>query len=521
MLHKGPGLHGPFQSSMRIGVARTVHAPPSGTLPINRSLDLLTFFLADVQTGFGPFIAIYLTANRWTPTQIGIALSTGTLVAIIAQVPAGALIDFLPRKRFGAIAALIAVGLSALLIARFPHVEQVLTAQALHGFASCLLVPAIASITLSRVGRAALAERLGRNARFAAFGSAAGAALMGAAGTYWSAESVFWLAAAFCIPAVFVLFTLPPHVPPDIMEDVRANSPPRKPIHHTAWEETKTVLSDRRLLLFACCIVLFHLANAAMLPLAAGALTVHNPRYAILVVAACMIVPQGIVALVSPGIGRMAQRFGRRPVLLVGFAMLPLARDPAGVRDHAGAGDRHTGAGRHRRRRVRHHAAADRVRRDGRDQPAEPVDRRVRPGGQHRRHPVDDVRRLPRDPVRQRRGVRGARGGGADGGAAGGVRDARDAAAQGRGGRRPRPAGDRSSEGGARAGGGLTPHTVIGSPQGGASNPTSARRNAWMPMRSSPPRHNVQPSRAIRSSAGSTYPPDCRTFSYMAARWAQ
>jgi len=324
MLHRGPGLHGPFQSSMRVGVARTVHAPPSGTLPINRSLDLLTFFLADVQTGFGPFIAIYLTVNHWTPTQIGIALSTGTLVAIVAQVPAGALIDFLPRKRFAAIAALIAVGLSALLIARFPHVEPVLTAQALHGFASCLLVPAIASITLSRVGRAALAERLGRNARFAAFGSAAGAALMGAAGTYWSAESVFWLAAGFCIPAVFVLFTLPPRVPQEMMDDIRANSPPRRSIHATAWEETKTVLTDRRLLLFACCIVLFHLANAAMLPLAAAALTVHSPHYATLVVAGCMIVPQAIVAIVSPFIGRTAQRLGRRPVLLVGFAMLPL-----------------------------------------------------------------------------------------------------------------------------------------------------------------------------------------------------
>ncbi len=321
---KSVGLPGPYQSTMRVGMARATHGSPPSGMPINRALDLLTFFLADVQTGFGPFIAIYLTANQWTPTQIGLALSTGTLVSILAQVPAGALIDFLPRKRFGAIAALVSICVSALLIARFPSVRPVLTAQALHGVASCLLVPAIAAITLSRVGRAALAVRLGRNARFAALGNAAGAALMGAAGTYWSAEAVLWLAAAFCLPAIFVLFTLPSRVPPDIAADMRANTPPAPPIHHAAWGETRRVLTDHRLLMFAGCIVLFHLANAAMLPLAASALTVSNPRHAILVVAACLIVPQGIVALCSPTVGRLAQTLGRRPVLLVGFAMLPL-----------------------------------------------------------------------------------------------------------------------------------------------------------------------------------------------------
>ena len=96
------------------------------------------------------------------------------------------------------------------------------------------------------------------------------------------------------------------------------------PVHHAAWNETKRLLTDHRLLMFAGCIVLFHLANAAMLPLAASALTVSNPRHAILVVAACLIVPQGIVALSSPTVGMLAQKLGRRPVLLVGFAMLPL-----------------------------------------------------------------------------------------------------------------------------------------------------------------------------------------------------
>jgi MFS family permease len=69
-------------------------------------------------------------------------------------------------------------------------------------------------------------------------------------------------------------------------------------------------------------VLLLQLANAAMLPLMAGVVTTRSSQWAPVLIAACIIVPQAIVALMSPSVGRMAQQWGRRPLLLAGFAAL-------------------------------------------------------------------------------------------------------------------------------------------------------------------------------------------------------
>jgi MFS family permease len=70
--------------------------------------------------------------------------------------------------------------------------------------------------------------------------------------------------------------------------------------------------------------MLFQLANAAMLPLMGSVLTMRSSRWASVLIAACIVVPQLLVALISPWIGRRAQLVGRRPLLLLGFAVLPI-----------------------------------------------------------------------------------------------------------------------------------------------------------------------------------------------------
>ena len=142
--------------------------PRDGTLPARgpRALDLLNIFVADVQTGFGPFVAVYLTTHKWTQVEIGFALTLGTIVALISQIPAGALVDAMRNKRAAASGALIGVIIAASLLALWPTQLPVLVAQVLHAFASCILTPAIAAISLHLVGHSELGERLGRNARF-------------------------------------------------------------------------------------------------------------------------------------------------------------------------------------------------------------------------------------------------------------------------------------------------------------------------------------------------------------------
>ena len=180
------------------------HTPARGP----RALDLLNFFVADVQTGFGPFVAVYLTTHKWTQVEIGFALTLGTVVALISQIPAGALVDAVHNKRAAVGGALIGVITAALLLAIQPTALPVLVAQVLHAFASCVLTPAIAAISLHLVGHAALGERLGRNARFASIGNGLAAAVMGATGAYLSSRAVFVLTAALCVPALLALLAI-------------------------------------------------------------------------------------------------------------------------------------------------------------------------------------------------------------------------------------------------------------------------------------------------------------------------
>jgi MFS family permease len=285
------------------------------TLRSLRALDWLNFFLANVQTGFGPFIASYLTTNKWTQGEIGIALSVGTATAMLSQVPAGALIDALRNKKAAGTAAILAIAACALLLAASPTLIPVLAAEVFHGFASCMLTPAIAAISFALVGRHALGDRLGRNARFASIGSAVAAALMGAFGEYSSARSVFWLTASLTVPALIAL---------SMIERTGPAAPGGMPTSPEKRSSVSELLRDKRVIVFAACIGLFHLSNAAMLNLAAGEVTTHMSDNVQLVIAACIIVPQIVVAALSPWVGRSAERWGRRPLLIFGFAALPV-----------------------------------------------------------------------------------------------------------------------------------------------------------------------------------------------------
>ena len=284
--------------------------------PAERALDWLNLFVANIQTGFGPFIVVYLTTQNWTQTAIGMALSLGTITSMASQVPAGALVDVIRRKSWVAGASVFAFMLSAALFAARPTPLFVYIAEMLHGFSSCTLGPAIAAISLAIAGRAAFGLRLGRNARFASIGNGMGALLMGACGYYLSGRAVFILTAVLTLPA---LAALVPLAKLDTPARRFARSPPPKvrlPI--------RDALLDRRLLIFAVCAMLFTLANAAMLPLASTLLTKRAGDSASLLIAACIVLPQAIVAILSPSVGRLAQSHGRRFVLMLGFSMLPL-----------------------------------------------------------------------------------------------------------------------------------------------------------------------------------------------------
>ena len=143
---------------------------------------------------------------------------------------------------------------------------------------------------------------------------------MGACAYYLGDRTVFLFAAALAIPALAALETLR-EADLGSLRPCRSASPPGQA---RPQDRSWRFLTDRRLIAFAVCAALFHLANAAMLPIAAGAVTKRAGSEAGLVIAACIVGPQLITALLSPWAGRAAHAWGRRPVLLLGFSVLPI-----------------------------------------------------------------------------------------------------------------------------------------------------------------------------------------------------
>jgi MFS family permease len=285
-----------------------------------RGLDWFTFFVADIQTGFGPFLAIYLTTQKWNQADIGLVLAAGSIAGLVSQLPGGWLVDMAPSKRRAAMLAVAGIGLSALMIALWPSFLGIMAAKLLHVASSSVLGPAIAAITLGLVGHAAVGPRLGRNAQFSSIGNGLAAAVMGAVGYLISPQAVFFVTAALVLPTLLALTLIQEREVDPIRADGGFNG--AQPGY--APGSIALLLRQRSLLILTLCIFLFHAANAAMLPLVGTEMTVRSGYWATALVAACIVLPQLVVALIAPTIGRMAATIGRRPILILGFAALPV-----------------------------------------------------------------------------------------------------------------------------------------------------------------------------------------------------
>lgn len=178
---------------------------PSASRTSERGLDWFTFFVADIQTGFGPFLAIYLTTQKWNQADIGLVLAAGSIAGLVSQLPGGWLVDMVPSKRRAAMLAVAGIGVSALMIALWPSFLGILAAKLLHVASSSVLGPAIAAITLGLVGHAAVGPRLGRNAQFSSIGNGLAAGVMGAVGYLISPQAVFFVTAALVLPTLLAL----------------------------------------------------------------------------------------------------------------------------------------------------------------------------------------------------------------------------------------------------------------------------------------------------------------------------
>jgi MFS family permease len=295
-----------------------------GPLPSNVSLsglDGVNFVIAGMLAGFGPYVAAYLADQEWTPQNIGLVLTASGLAGLLSQVPAGELLDIVRAKRAFVAAGATIVAVSAIIIAFEPSFALVSTALVLQGITGGFIGPAIAAISLGLVGHAALPDRLGRNQRFSSTGSLVAAALMGVIGYLLSYQAIFPTVAALALPLFVALARIR-------ATDIHFGRACGAPHHHLPSQPARTsresLWMSPGLLTFAICLFLFQFANASLLPLVVEGLVYQGEKSSSLIVSALIVLPQIVVALIAPWVGRQAKSWGRLPLLLIGFAALPV-----------------------------------------------------------------------------------------------------------------------------------------------------------------------------------------------------
>ena len=284
-----------------------------------RSLEWLNFFLADVQTGLGPFLAAYLASSGWNPGRVGYALTFGGLVAVAIQTPAGAVIDAVHRKRalLGANLGVLVAG-AFLLMGRLSSMT-VYSAQFLIGGSGAFLAPTVAAITLGIVGAGAFDKQFGKNQAFNSAGNVFTALLIAFVSYKFGYRAIFVIAALLAIPAAVSLFA----VDATQIDYARARGSIQEQ-GQTKATGLSSLLEDRVLLYFLATAFLFHLANAAMLPQLGEMLSKGSPKAAAPFMSACIIVTQLVIAVTAAWVGKRAAAKGRKPLLLLGFGVLPI-----------------------------------------------------------------------------------------------------------------------------------------------------------------------------------------------------
>jgi MFS family permease len=301
---------------------------PNGALKARRPLDALNFFLADVRDGLGPYLAIYLlTVQKWDEASIGLVMSIATLAGLLAQTPAGALIDAARAKRALVVIAALVVTCASLSLPWLPALWWVAASQAMAHAAAAVFAPAIAAITLGVVGHAAFAGRIGRNESFNHAGNAFAALAAGICAYVWGPAVVFFLLAAMSSASVLSVLAIPRKA---INHDLARGLHDVTPVQRARGDDRDQpsgldiLINCRPLLIFATCVLLFHFANAAMLPLVGQKLALQDQNLGTSLMSACIVAAQVVMVPMAMLVGAKADAWGRKPLFLIGLVILPI-----------------------------------------------------------------------------------------------------------------------------------------------------------------------------------------------------
>jgi MFS family permease len=289
-----------------------------------RSLDAVNFLLADVRGALGPYLNVFLvTRQHWSQSEVGLVTTIGGLLALAVQTPIGAAIDETHAKRGAIVLALAVLAVGAIVIFALPTFWPVAIANTLMAVVGDVFGPAVAALTLGLYARNQLARRMGRNSAYDHAGNVAIAIAAGAVGYAFSQRAVFLLVPVFTVLAGLAVLSIPAAaIDYDRARDLGEGQDAAEATASAAGYGI--LFKSRPLVIFGLCVMLFHLANAALLPLVGQKLAAAHPKEATAMMSACIVAAQLVMLPIALLVGRTADTWGRKPLFLAGFAILPI-----------------------------------------------------------------------------------------------------------------------------------------------------------------------------------------------------
>jgi MFS family permease len=281
------------------------------------ALNALNFFMADVHAGLGPFLGVFLQARHWSPAQIGVAMTIGGISGMAVTAPLGALVDRTRSKRAIVAATAIAITLASILILARPDFSVVAAAQVVTGIAGAAIGPAIAAITLGLVHQQGFAHQLGRNEAFNHSGNVFAAALAGISGYFLG------LGAVFVILSVMAAFSVAATLRIDAGQ-IDHQAARGAAAYGAAVAKFTVLLQSKELMVLGATLTLFHLGNAAMLPLLGQAVVAHDGADPSASTAATIVIAQATMVPMALFAARLAEDKGYWMVFLLALVALPI-----------------------------------------------------------------------------------------------------------------------------------------------------------------------------------------------------
>ncbi|CAN0406355.1 unnamed protein product, partial [Phaeothamnion confervicola] len=248
-------------------------------------------------------------------------MSIATIAGIVAQTPAGALVDATRAKRTVMAIAAIMVTLASLALPLFPSFGPVAISQGIAQAAAVVFPPAIAAVSLGIFGRAAFTRRIGRNETFNHAGNAVAAGLAGLSAYWFGPTVVFYLLGAMAIASLVSILAIPEGA---IDHDLARGLDDAEPQTEQPPSGLTVLLTCRPLLVFAICALLFHLSNAAMLPLVGQKLALQDKNTGTSLMSACIVAAQLVMVPFAMLVGAKADSWGHKRFFLAALLILPL-----------------------------------------------------------------------------------------------------------------------------------------------------------------------------------------------------